>query len=449
MTHSLRRAVTAGLCALALQQSGFAATAGETAEAGDASTREAWSAHGQFTSVTQRNSAFHSPYSGPNSLLPTRVRRETADITLYLGARLWQGGELYLNPEMNQGFGLSDTRGVAGFPSAEAYKVGNNRPYYRLQRAFLRQVIALDGGDDAVEGAANQLAGTKPTNNVTLTVGKFSVIDLFDNNSYAHDPRADFLNWAVVDSGVFDYAANALGYTAGAAVEWNQAWWTLRAGFFDLSDVPNSTRLDRNFGQNEWVGELEARHQLFGHPGKIKLLGFVNRGDMGRYGDALRRAQQTGDTPDTALVRRRARRTGVTVNIEQQLASDLGGFLRAGVNDGSKEAFEFTDINRSVSGGISLKGDRWGRKADTVGVAVAINGLSRAARSYFAAGGQGLLVGDGQLNYGTERIAEAYYKWQVHERLAVSLNFQYIVNPAYNRDRGPVSVLGLRAHAEF
>lgn len=338
---------------------------------------------------------------------------------------------------------------MAGFPSAEAFKIGNNTPYYRMQRAFIRQVIRLDGGDEAVEGAANQLAGTRPTNNVTFTVGKLSVVDIFDTNSYAHDPRSDFLNWANVDSGVFDYAANALGYTAGAAVEWNQSWWTLRAGFFDLSDAPNSNRLDSRFRQNEWVGEFEARHRLFGQPGKVKLLGFVNRGDMGRYSDALLLAQQTGTVPDTSLVRRMARRSGAAVNIEQALASDLGVFLRAGMNGGSVETFEFTDINRSVSGGFSLKGERWGRAADTVGVAVAVNALSGPARSYFAAGGQGLLVGDGQLNYGTERIVEAYYKWQVHERLALSVNFQYIVNPAYNRDRGPVSVLGLRAHADF
>jgi high affinity Mn2+ porin len=449
MISSFRCAVSAGLCVGELLQFGATAIAEETTDTRDTPASETWSLHGQFTNVTQRNSAFHAPYSGPNSLLPSRVRRETTDVTLYLGRRLWPGGELYLNPEMNQGFGLSETRGVAGFPSGEAYKIGNNRPYYRLQRAFLRQVIRLDGGDDSVEGAANQLAGTRPTNNVTVTLGKFSVVDIFDNNRYAHDPRSDFLNWANIDSGVFDYAANALGYTAGAAIEWNQSWWTLRAGFFDLSDEPNSSGLDGRFRQNEWVGEFEARHRLFGQAGKVKLLGFVNRGDMGRYDDAVLLAQQMGAAPDTSLVRRMARRSGMVVNIEQALAPDLGMFLRAGLNGGSKEAFDFTDINRSVSGGISLKGDRWGRHVDTVGVAVAMHGLSSAARGYFAAGGHGLLVGDGQLRYGTERIAEAYYKWQVHERLAVSVDFQYIVNPAYNRDRGPVSVLGLRAHAEF
>lgn len=438
-----------GLCVLEALAYGLAARAGEIKEVAEINAPEIWNVHGQFTNVTQQNSAFHAPYSGANSLSATRRSWETTDVTLYLGARLWQGGEIYLNPEMDQGFGLSETRGVAGFPSAEAFKVGSNTPYYRLHRAFIRQVIALEGESDFVEGNANQLAGTRPKNNITLTAGKFSVVDIFDTNTYAHDPRADFLNWAVGDNGAFDYAANAAGYTAGAALEWNQSWWTLRAGFFDLSDAPNSTRLDKNYRQNEWVGEFEARHQLFGDPGKVKLLGFVNHGEMGRYRDALNLAEQTGNVPDTAQVRRTARRAGVAVNVEQALAADLGVFLRAGWNDGSKEAFDFTDINRSVSGGVSLKGDRWGRAGDTVGIAGVVNGLLSSAQGYFAAGGQGLLIGDGRLNYATEKIAEVYYKWQVHQRLAVALNFQYIVNPAYNRDRGPVSVLALRTHIEF
>lgn len=196
----------------------------------EASAPETWSIHGQLTNVTQWHPGFTAPYSGANSLDPNAQNAETTDLTLYLGTRLWQGGELYVNPEIDQGFGLSNTLGVAGFPSGEAYKVGENKPYFRLQRAFLRQVIGLSGAQQTIEDGPNQLVGATAANNVTLTIGKFSDVDIFDTNTYAHDPRADFLNWSIIDAGAFDYAADAWGYTYGMAVEWTQSWWTLRGG---------------------------------------------------------------------------------------------------------------------------------------------------------------------------------------------------------------------------
>lgn len=425
-----------------------APSAGPSA-ASEASAPEIWSLHGQITNVTQWHPGFNAPYSGANSLNSGSDTEETTDLTLFLGIRLWKGGELYLNPELDQGFGLSNTLGVAGFPSGEAYKVGAHKPYLRLPRMFLRQVIGLGGAEQTIEPGANQLGGSVLSDNVTLTFGKFSAVDVFDTNAYAHDPRADFLNWSIVDAGAYDYAADAWGYTFGAAVEWTQSWWTLRGGLFDLSTVPNSTKLDRSFRQYEWVGEVEARHEVHNHPGKVKLLGFVNRGYMGDYIDAVRLAQQTGAAPDTSLVRHFASRPGFAINIEQEVSSDLGIFARASLNDGSKEAFEFTEINRSVSAGLSLKGDRWGRHDDTLGAAVVVNGLSSAAREYFAAGGMGILIGDGKLNYGPEKIAEIYYNWHVAKHLALGLDYQDVVNPAYNADRGPVHVAGARLHLEY
>lgn len=426
-----------------------APNAPEPAATQDLPEPQPWNLHGQFTSVTQWHPAFSARYSGPNSLTPASEDRATTDLTLFLGVRLWKGAELYANPEIDQGFGLNNTLGMAGFPSAEAYKVGKNDPYHKLPRLFLRQVIDLGGAPQAMESAPNQLGGTRAADNLTLTIGKFSVIDIFDTNAYAHDPRGDFLNWSVVDAGAFDYAADAWGYTHGAAVEWTQSWWTVRGGFFALSKVPNSATIDTSYKQYAWVGEFEARHQWLGRPGKVKLLAFANRARMGGYGDALSLAQQTGDTPDTSLVRHLAWRAGIALNVEQELAPDLGFFARASMNDGSKETYEFTDINRSVSAGFSLKGDRWDRHDDTVGVAVVVNGLSRAARRYFEDGGLGVLIGDGALNYGTERIAELYYNWAAMRHLTLGLNYQYVVHPAYNRDRGPVSIVGLRVHADF
>src|SRR5574337_35862 len=249
-----RRRRAAGCCALALLCG--AALADTQPDGDDAS---AWNLHGQDTNVTQWHPSFRAPYSGTNSLQPDSRSAETTDATLYLGLRPWRGGEFYLNPEVEQGFGLSDTLGVAGFPSAEAYKVGTDQPYVRMQRAFLRQVIDLGGSVEEIDDDANQLAGTHSSDNLTITVGKFSVVDLFDTNRYAHDPRGDFLNWSFVDAGAFDYAADAWGYTVGAAVEWTRGWWTLRAGLFDFSAEPNSERLDPHFGQYQWVGEFEAR----------------------------------------------------------------------------------------------------------------------------------------------------------------------------------------------
>ena len=408
-----------------------------------------WNFHAQATHITQWHSKFRAPYAGANSLASDGESSETTDMTLFVGLRLWHGAELYANPEIDQGFGLSNTLGVAGFPSGGAYKVGNNTPYHKLPRLFLRQTINLGGESEPLESAANQLAGSRSADNITVTVGKFAVVDVFDTNSYAHDPRADFLNWSVIEAGAFDYAADAWGYTRGAAVEWTQSWWTVRGGFFALSTTPNSESIDVGFKQHEWVGEIEARHQLLGRPGKLKFLAFVNRGYMGRYDDAVSLAQQTGSTPDTSLVRQFASRRGVALNVEQELANDLGFFARASMNDGNKETFDFTDINQSVSAGLSMSGSCWGRSKDRLGVAFAVNGLSKAARQYFAAGGLGVLIGDGALNYGTERIAEIYYTWAVMPHVTAGLDYQYIVHPAYNRDRGPVSVVAARLHLDF
>jgi high affinity Mn2+ porin len=411
---------------------------------------ESWSVHGQATYVTQFHPAYTSPYEGPNSLSGANNARETVDLTLFAGFKLWSGAEGWLNPEIDQGFGLNNTLGVAGFPNGEAYKFGDSHPYFRFPRWFVRQRIGQGDDSQTVAPGANQLGGAQSAEGITLTLGKFSVVDIFDTNRYAHDPRADFLNWSIIEAGAFDYAADAWGFTYGSAVEWTRSWWTLRGGVFDLSRMPNGQQLERGFGQFALIGEFEERHELGGHPGKLKVLGFVNRGRMGSYDDAVSLARLSGTTPDVGLVRRYASRPGMALNFEQELRHDLGVFARASANDGSKEAFEFTDVNRSVSAGMSLRGERWNRADDTFGLAAALNGISTAARRYFDAGGLGVLVGDGQLpNYGAEKIAETYYCAHLGQHAAVTADYQFVVNPAYNRDRGPVSIFGLRLHAEF
>lgn len=410
---------------------------------------EDFAIHGQFTFVEQASSDFTAPYRGTNSLSP-RIGRETIDATLYLGARLWTGAELWANPEIDQGFGLDDTVGVAGFPSAEAYKVGRKKPYLRLPRLFMRATIDLGTSREGLEPAANQLGGAQSADRLVFTLGKFSVVDVFDGNQYAHDPRGDFLNWTAVDTGTFDYAADAWGYTVGAAAEWYQGRWTLRAGMFDLSNIPNSEHLEPGLHEWQTVIELEHRHELAGLPGKVLLTAFDSRGRMALLDAAVSLGQTTGGPPDVSSVRRLRDRLGVNVNLEQSLASDLGAFVRAGGAAGNVEAYEFTDIDQTVAAGLSLKGVRWSRDKDTVGLAAIVNRISAERQRYLNAGGLGILVGDGRLPHPRpEQIVETYYQAALVPQANVTVDYQFVRNPAYNRDRGPVSVFAVRIHAQF
>jgi len=422
----------------------------DSQEASQAPVSEPWNARGQLTLVTQKHGTFTSPYVGPNSLRPDEGAKETVDATLFLGLNVWRSGELYLNPELDQGFGLSDTTGMAGFASGAAYKVGRNSPYGRLQRAFLRQTFALNEDVSMVESGANALAGPKASNNVTLTLGKFSVVDIFDANSYAHDPRADFMNWAVIDSAAFDYAADSWGYTYGLAAEWTQQDWTLRGGVFAMSTEPNAETIDKTFGQREWVAELEHRHEWREHKGAVRLLVFLNQALMAYYDEAVALAQARDQPADVNQVRRTASKSGLAINAEQELARDIGAFIRFSKNSGNTEAYDFTDVNQSLSAGLSLKGSYWNQPAHSFGTALAVNGLSNEAKAFFAAGGMGILIGDGQLpHYSTEQILESYYAVKMNKALTLTGDFQYVRNPAYNADRGPVSIWGMRLHAEF
>ena len=411
---------------------------------------QTWAAHGQATFVQQGNLAFPSPYRGPNSLDPATRGRETADLTLFLGFRPWAGAEAWVDPELDQGFGLSNTLGIAGFPSGEAYKVGKSTPYPKLPRLFLRQTIDLGGDAQPVDADLNQLSGVRTANRLVITVGKFSVVDIFDANTLAHDPRNDFLNWAVIDTGTFDYAANPWGYTYGAALEWYVGRWAARAGVFDLSAIPNSTTLETGFGEFQMVAELEERHDLWGRDGRVAITGFVSRARMGSFSDAIRLAETTGGPADIAAVRRYQSRPGIGFNLEQGVTDDLGVFARGGVDDGTKEPYEFSDIDRTIAVGASLKGVRWSRPGDTVGLALVANGISRIHEEFLDAGGLGILVGDGKLPHpGTEGILETYYDVSVHKVARVTLDYQFVDNPAYNRDRGPVSIFAIRLHAQF
>jgi high affinity Mn2+ porin len=410
---------------------------------------EVFAIHGQLTYVEQETGGFSSPYSGYNSLTPN-TGAETTDAGLDIGARLWRGAELWFDPELDQGFGLDNTLGMAGFPSGEAYKVGKNEPYLRLPRIFVRQTLDLHGAPQTLDSAANQLAGTHSENRLVITLGKFSLGDVFDTNQYAHDPRSDFLNWAAIDAGTFDYAADAWGYTAGAAIEWYQGVWTLRAGFFDLSTIPNSTHLDPGFHEFQLDWEVEHRHEIDGHPGRVLLTVFDSRGRMGLLDQAVQLAASTDSPVEIAAVRCYRSRLGADVNLEQQLASDLGLFARVGKDAGNVEPYEFSDIDRTLATGLSLQGVRWNRADDSVGLAAILNGISASREQYLNAGGLGILVGDGKLPHpGPEVIMESYYSLAMLKFAHLTLDYQWVDHPGYNRDRGPASIFAVRVHAQF
>ena len=412
--------------------------------------------HGQTTFVEQAYPAFRSPYSGANSLPGSGQGRETSDVTLYAGVRLWQGAELWVDPEIDQGLGLAQTHGVAGFPSAESYKLGSDYPYARVQRAFVRQTIDLGGETEQVSADINQFAGSQTANRLVLTVGKYSIVDIFDTNKYANNAKTDFLNWSVVNAGSFDYAGDGWAYSYGATAEWYQGRWTVRGGIFDLSRTPPGgvspfgAFLDPTFENFELVGEIEERHELWGQPGKIKITGFLERGRMGAFADAIALAQLTGQPADITAVRTYTSRPGVSVNLEQQITETIGVFARAGWDDGSRETWDNTDIDRTVSGGVSLSGKQWGRPDDTIGIAGVVNGISSVHEAFLNAGGLGVLIGDGQLPHpGLEQIIETYYSLAVAPSTHLTFDYQLIANPAYNTDRGPVNVFAGRVHWQF
>jgi high affinity Mn2+ porin len=407
--------------------------------------------HGQTTFIQQAYPHIRSLYEGANSLPGGGQGRETWTADAFLGWRLWQGGEFYFNPELAQGFGLDSTLGLGGFSNGEAQKGGTEFPKLRPQRYFLRQTYGLGGEQEDVGDGPLQLAGKRDIDRITITVGRFAVTDFFDGNSYAKDPRADFMNWAMWQSGAYDFAADLPGFTRGAVVELNRKDWALRAGYFQVPSAPNSDILTST-GVGGGIVELEERYAISSQPGKLRLGVFGTRGNTASYRDALAlaAADPTQDINAIAAnIRKPNPKYGFYVNAEQQIATDIGVFARASWNDGQSEILSFTDIDRSLSGGVSIKGSSWGRPDDTVGFGGAINGLSAAHRDFLAAGGIGLLIGDGQLNYRTEKILEAYYAYRVNVWSTLTLDYQFVADPAYNADRGPVWIFAGRAHAEF
>jgi high affinity Mn2+ porin len=406
-----------------------------------------WELHGQTTYLPQGYPSFRAPYTGPNSFTPAPQFKATWSNSLFLNARLWDGGEVYYNPELLQGFGLNDTVGAAGFPNGEAQKSNFPYPHYNTSRLFLRQTFGFGGEQETLGSGALQLANKVDVSRLTLQAGKFAVLDVFDGNAYAKDTRRDFMNWSMWAPGAFDYSADKVGLTYGATAEFNQKQWALRAGYFLAQSVSNANNFDKRVGERgTYALEWETRYSLFSQPGKFRTIVWLNSVNSGSYRD-------TSNNPalnlDISQTRRGRTKYGYVLNAEQAITDDIGLFSRWSWNDGKTEIMAFTDIDQSLSLGTSIKGTRWGRPDDVIGIGGAINALSRDHRDFIAAGGLGVLIGDGQLNYRRERILETYYAYALNKQLTLTADYQFITNPAYNADRGPVHVFSGRFHGEF
>jgi len=421
------------------------AQAGDGAASGEQA--QSWNWHLQNTVIVQYHPSFSASYSGPNSLNSANEVKETISLDLYAGARLWRGAEAHVDGLVWQGFGLSKTEGVEGFPNGEAVRLGTDIPNVNMARLFIRQTIGFGGEQENVEDEALQLAGKRDVSRFTVTLGKMSAKDIFDNNAYANDPRTQFMNWGLMANEAWDFPADSLGYMTGLAAELNQPQWAVRYGFFQMPRTSNGTALDGHY-LKAWgmVTEFERRFSWNEHPGTVRVLAFLNRANMGSYRDAVESPVRPADIEATRDYRYKY---GFGLNAEQEIVKSVGVFTRLGWSDGQNEAWAFSDVDRTVTLGVSIKGEPWGRPNDTVGVGGGLNAASGNHSDFLAAGGTGILAGDGGLNYGLEKDLEIYYDFQVWRTVHATLDYQYVTNPAFNRDRGPVSVFGARLHWEF
>ena len=407
-----------------------------------------WSIHGQTTWQLQGHGAFDSPYEGENSFQSRKETRGSFTATLFVGRRLWTGGEAYVNVEAIAGQGLSRVLGLAGPPNGETYRVDSTQLKANLARVFLRQTFALGGETERQEDEENQLGGSRPSRRIVVTAGKLSGTDVFDGNTYAHDPRSQFNNWSLWANAAWDYPADTRGYTWGLALELYLDAWAVRLGSFMEPREANGLEFDHDVSQAHGdVLEIEHRHALSSRRGAIRLLAYWNHARMGVYRDAL---ALSPSAPDVTATRAPGRsKYGFGLNLEQEIASGAGVFLRAGWNDGKTESWAFTEVERTLAFGATLQGDAWGRPRDVIGLGLSLNGINGDHADYLSARGLGFMLGDGALRRGTETALDAFYRAALAPFAAVSVEAEHYWNPAFNRDRGPVTIFGLRLHAEF
>jgi high affinity Mn2+ porin len=429
---------------------------------------QTWNWHVQNTDIVQGDPGFPAKYSGPASLNRTGNVKETISLDLFAGVRLWRGAEAHVDGLMWQGFGLSTTHGIEAFPNGDAFKTGTKPSNLTFARLFLRQTVGLGGEQEDVPDNQLTLAGRQDISRLTFTLGRFTPTDVIDRNTYAHDPETQFMNWALVTNLAWDYGQDTVGYTTGLAVELNQPNWALRYTFFTMPPYHNFENIGSgDSGDDQYLmwparggygpflrswamaAEFERRYSISSHPGAIRGLAWLNEADMASYDAATSILLAKGPGADISPAQAYRYKYGFGLNWEQEIAKNAGIFSRLGWNDGKTQAMEYTDANWTASLGVSVKGNRWQRPGDTVGLAGVLSGASRQQQKFLAAGGVGILDGDGALTYGSEKVVETYYDFQIWKTIHVAVDYQFISNPAFNRDRGPVSVFGGRLHWEL
>ena len=461
--------------ALHLVRAGIIATALAAAPGGRAQEQapeqpqdQDWNAHIQNTDIGQGDTGFPAKYSGQHSLKSKGEIKETVSLDFFGGVRLWDGAELHADGLLWQGYGLSHTFGIVAFPNGDAYKAGTQTPNLMFSHLFLRQIIGLGGEQEQIADDQFNLASTQDISRLTLTFGRMSYLDVFDQNSYAHDPHTQFMNWALMGNLAWDYGQDTVGYGTGFTAELNQPGWALRYGFFMMPQYQNAGNAGSGDGGEDefltWPArghfapftkswsmatEAEKRWSIDDHPGALRLLAWLNEANMDTYRAATAILLANGPDADISSAQAYRYAHGFGLNWEQELAQGIGVFSRLGWNDGNTQALEFSDANWTTSLGVSVKGGAWDRPDDTFGLAGVISGISADNRKFLAAGGLGIEDGDGNLTYGNERVLETYYDFRIIQGVHGAFDYQYIVNPAFNRDRGPVSVFAVRLHSEF
>ncbi|MBS1774402.1 MAG: carbohydrate porin [Bacteroidetes bacterium] len=432
----------------------------QTIDNANTSGIEWFNIHFQTTYVYQYKPAFNSPYQGGNSLSGFEDNENSLTATMFFGFRLWKGAEVYVNPELAGGSGLSSALGMAGSSNGETFRVGNPAPTLYLARGYLQQTFALRNkharkigvlNREQVESDANQLAGYQPKNYLRFYVGKLCLGDLYDNNEYGNSPRTQFLNWSLVNNGAWDYAANVRGYTYNFTTELRLGKMNYKASIATLPTVANGAKLNTDISQAYSINaQISRTITIHKRPGNIRLLGYFNNANMGTY--SLASAMTTPTTvPDITKTEVFGNtKYGFGLNFDQQLSNTFGVFSRIGWNDGKHETWCFTEIDQTASIGLSANGHKWKRPNDNCGLAFVANGLSKDHQTYLALGGEGFILGDGKLSYAPEFIGEFYYSFKpLKQGFWFTADYQYCMNPGCNTDRGPVSIFSFRAHVEL
>jgi hypothetical protein len=408
---------------------------------------------GQANFISQWHPAFHSPYQGPNSLSPQAQDATSRVLTLYTGLRLSSSTELLCDVQETGGHGIGEALGLAGFTNLDVVRnpTLSKTPY--IAGLMWHQIIPLGSAKIATQRNALSLFSELPERRLEVRFGKLGLAQFFDLNTYGTDSNFQFMNWTVDNSGAYDYAADTRGFTYAAMFEYHDRHWSARFAEALMPKVANGIHLDADLGRARAEnGEFEFRRAIISkREGILRLLAYVNHANMGSYRQAIDnfRAGLTPIPEITAHPLQTSTKYGFGANFEQPLNNWLGVFGRWGWNEGQHESYAYTEVDETILFGLGANGTRWNRKFDRAGVAFVSNGISGDHQQYLALGGLGFLLGDGRLNYGRENIVETYYTLHAWRGVYPSFGFQYVSNPGYNRDRGPVLVPTLRLHLEF